>query len=222
MAMGASAVPNHVRAFDDTLEGRGREEILAEVGRYCDIHERLALIPPSAKVRGTYARSIDSALMEAGKFRRYKELFPRELGTLNWHPCGEFLQRLVVGGALLLGPERVHEGMLEIGRRNALEFARSLLGRMLMRLLSRDPKKLLMQGAAARRQTASYGTWQVTFPEECTAIVTVVEEYMYLESFGFGAAYGTFDAIGLKVEAKAELQSKFDGRHILRWDYTEG
>lgn len=215
--LGASAVSNHSRQGSDTLDGRGREEILAEAGRYCDIQERLTLVPPSAKVRGTYCRSIDSALTEAGKFKRYRELFPRELGTLNWHPCGEFLQRLVVGGALLVGAERVQEGMLEIGRRNALEFARSLLGRMLMRLLSRDPKKLLLQGVAARRQTASYGSWQVSFPEERMAIVTMVEEYMYLESFMFGAALGTFDAIGLKCEAKAELQTKFHGRHILHW-----
>jgi uncharacterized protein (TIGR02265 family) len=214
---GGSAVLNQGRATVASLEGCDREQVLAEVSHYCDIEERLTLVPPSAKVRGTYCRSIDAALTEAGKFKRYRELFPRELGTLQWHPCGEFLIRLCVGGALLLGPERVNEGMLEIGRRNALEFARSLLGRILLRLLSHDPKKLLLQGVAARRQTCSYGDWQVTFPKERTAIVTMVEEYMYLETFMLGAALGTFDAIGLKVDATAELQTKFNGRHILHW-----
>jgi uncharacterized protein (TIGR02265 family) len=215
---GGSAVLNQgPSSGSESFEGYDRERALAEVSRYCDIQERLTLMPPSAKVRGTYARSIDAALTEAGKFKRYRELFPRELGTLQWHPCSEFLVRLTVGGALLRGPEHVKEGMLEIGRRNALEFARSLLGRILLRLLSHDPKKLLLQGVAARRQTASYGDWQVTFPKERTAIVTMVEEYMYLESFMLGAALGTFDAIGLKVEATAELQTQFHGRHILEW-----
>jgi uncharacterized protein (TIGR02265 family) len=210
-------VLNQGRSAAEAFEGFDQAQALAEVSRYCDIEERLTLVPPSAKVRGTYCRSIDAALTEAGKFKRYRELFPRHLGTLQWHPCGEFLMRLAVGGALLLGPERVQEGMFEIGRRNALEFARSLLGRMLLRLLSHDPKKLLMQGIAARRQTCSYGDWQVTFPKERTAIVTMVEEYMYLETFMLGAALGTFDAIGLKVEATAELQTHFNGRHILNW-----
>jgi uncharacterized protein (TIGR02265 family) len=214
---GSSAVLDQGRPAVDLFEGYDRARALAEVSRYCDIEERLTLVPPSAKVRGTYARSIDAALIEAGQHKRYRELFPRDLGTLQWHPCGEFLVRLVVGGALLQGPERVKEGMLEIGRRNALEFARSLLGRMLLRLLSHDPKKLLLQGVAARRQTASYGDWQVTFPKERTAIVKMVEEYMYLETFMLGAALGTFDAIGLKVEASAELQTKFHGRHVLQW-----
>ena len=214
---GSSTVLDQGRPMVEPFQGYDRAQALAEVGHYCDIEERLTLVPPSAQVRGTYARSIDAALIEAGKHKRYRELFPRELGTLQWHPCGEFLVRLAVGGALLQGPERVKEGMLEIGRRNALEFARSLLGRMLLRLLSHDPKKLLLQGVAARRQTASYGDWQVTFPKERTAVVKMVEEYMYLETFMLGAALGTFDAIGLKVEATAELQTKFHGRHVLQW-----
>lgn len=211
------AVPSYGRLTPDPLEGRGQDEVLTEVSRYCDIEERLTLIPPSAKVRGVYCRSIDSALTEAGKIKRYRELFPRELGSLQWHPCGEFLKRLVVASALLVGPQRVHEGMLEIARRNALEFARSLLGRMLMRLLSRDPKKLLLQGVAGRRQTLSYGNWQVTFPEERMAVVSMVEEYLYIDSYSLGSARGTFDAIGVELDARVELNTKFDGRHILRW-----
>lgn len=201
----------------DSTDSRGLAELLSEIGRYCDVQERLLLIPPSAKLRGYYCRSIEAAVEEGGKLKRYRELFPRDLGTLQWHPAGEILKRLVVGAALLVGPERVHEGMLEMGRRNALEFARTLLGRMLMRLLSKDPKKLLLQGVAARRQTCSYGSWQITFPEERMAIMTMVEEYMYLDSWLIGAAYGTFDAIGLSLDAKCELETKFVGRHVLRW-----
>lgn len=216
---GAGSVLNHGRtAGVGSTPVSELDAIVDEVGRYCDIRERLTLIPPSAKVRGTYCRSIDAALADAGKLKRYKELFPNHLGTLNWHPTGEFLVRLTVAAALLMdSPERVNEGMLEIGRKNALAFAHSLLGRMLMRLLSHDPRKLLLQGVAARRQTCSYGTWRVTFPSEREAVVSMDEEYLYLESFMFGAALGTFDAIGLTVKATCELDTKFSGRHYLSW-----
>jgi uncharacterized protein (TIGR02265 family) len=194
-----------------------RSTVIQELTRHCDLAQRLTLVPPSAKVRGVYCRSIDAALAEAGKLEQYRRLFPRELATLTWHPMGEFLTRLASAGALLAGPELVHEGMMEIGRKNALEFARSLLGKMMVRLLSRDPKKLLLQGVAARRQTCSYGSWQVTFPEERRAIVTMVEEYLYIESFLMGAALGTFHAIGLEVEATTILDDQFHGRHVLVW-----
>jgi len=212
-----NAVPKHGQAEAEPLEGLGLREALAEVGRHCDIEERLALVPPSAKVRGIYCRSIESALKEARRLARYRELFPAELGTLPFHPCAEVMTRIVIGAALLAGPEQVHEGMIAIGRRNALEFARSLLGRMLLRLLSHDPKKLLMQGIAGRRQTCSYGQWQVSFPEERMAIVSMVEEYMYLDTYCIGSAHGTFEAIGLTVDASCELDTKFAGRHVLRW-----
>jgi uncharacterized protein (TIGR02265 family) len=219
--MSATPVPG---THSSLLEGRpmrsgGRERaaLLDEIAPYCDVAERLTLIPPSAKIRGVYCRSIDSALQEAGKLSRYREIFPRHLATLTWHPMGEFLVRLSVAGALLAGPERVHEGMLEIGRKNALEFARSLLGRMLLKLLSRDPRKLLLQGVAARRQTCSYGRWEIAFPAERQAVVTMAEEYLYIESFVMGAAQGTFDAIGLRVDATTILDDRFHGRHVLRW-----
>ena len=196
---------------------RERAELIDEVSLYCDLKERLTLVPPSAKVRGVYCRSIDAALKEAGEFERYCQLFPNNLATLTFHSMGEFLTRLSIAGALLKGPERVHEGMAEIGRRNAVEFARSLLGRVLLKLLSRDPRKLLLQGVAARRQTCSCGSWQVSFPEERKAVVTMVEEYMYLESFMLGAAEGTFEAIGLTVQATCVLDNPFCGRHVLCW-----
>ena len=222
--MSATPLPRTVSSLLDgppdatSTQSHERAAMIDEVSRHCDLRERLTLIPPSAKIRGVYCRSIDSALAEAGKLARYREIFPRDLATLTWHPMGEFLIRLTAAGALLTGPARVHEGMLEIGRRNALEFARSLLGRMILRLLSRDPRKLLLQGAAARRQTCSYGSWQIDFPDDRTAVVTMIEEYLYMESFVMGAALGTFDAVGMSVDAKTLFDAdRFHGRHVLRW-----
>jgi uncharacterized protein (TIGR02265 family) len=194
-----------------------REAAIAEVSRHCDLAERLTLIPPSAKARGLYFRSIESALSRAGRIEGYQALFPERFATVHWHPVGEFIIRLAVGAALLTEPRRVHEGMFEIGRRNAIVFSESLVGRALLRLLSREPKRLLQQAVAGRRQSLNYGRWTLSFPEERTAVMTMIEEYLYMDTFLLGAAQGTFEAVGVPVRAEAKLDDRFTGRHILTW-----
>lgn len=194
-----------------------RAALLEELCQYCDLTERLPLVPPSAKVRGLYFSNIERMLALAGRGERFEALFPKRVATVLWHPAAEFLIRLAVGGALLAGPERVHEGMFEIGRGNALAFGESLLGRTLLRLLARDPKRLLRQGIAARRQSSSFGRWELEFRDEREAVVTMAEEYLYIESFLLGAAQGTFDAIGVPVRTEVTLHDRFNGRHILHW-----
>jgi uncharacterized protein (TIGR02265 family) len=202
-------------AYDVRMDAR--QAALAEVSRYCDVIARLPLIPPSAKARGLYFRSIETTLARAGRLDRYHALFPERFAAVLWHPVGELMIRLAVAGAILTEPSRVHEGMFEIGRRNAVVFAESLIGRTLLRILSRDPKRLLQQGAAGRRQSLNYGRWTLEFPEPRTAIMMMEEEYLYIESFLLGAAQGTFDAVGVPVHAEAKLDDRFRGRHILVW-----
>lgn len=195
-----------------------RAAALAEVSRHCDVNERLTLLPPSARIRGLYFRSIETVLGRAELLERYRSLFPERFSAVRFYPIHEFLPRLVVAGALLKEPARVHEGMFEIGRDNAVAFSESLLGRTLLRLLSRDPKKLLAQGLAAHRQSITAGgRWRLTFPEERRAVMTMEEEYLYIESYLLGAAQGTFDAIGMAVRTEVVLEDRFTGRHILQW-----
>jgi uncharacterized protein (TIGR02265 family) len=193
------------------------EQALDRVSAHCDLRERLSLIPPSAKMRGMYFRSIEAPLMQAGKIEPYRALFPDRVPAIKWLPATEFLTRLAIGASLLTSPEGVHEGMYEIGRRNAASVSESLLGRTLIRLLSRDPRKVLQQGIAARRQSTSFGTWTLSFPSARSAVMTFREEYMYIESYGLGAAYGTFEAIDVPMKAEVELDNRFEGRHVLTW-----
>jgi uncharacterized protein (TIGR02265 family) len=199
------------------MQAGHRNEVIAEVSRHCDLAERLALVPPSAKVRGLYFRSIEDALAAAGHRERFDALFPERFAAVLWHPAAEFLPRLAVGGALLSGPSRVHEGMFEIGRGNALAFAESLVGRMLLRILDRDPRRLLQQAIAGRRQSYSFGRWDLELVGEREAIVTMAEEYLYIDSYLKGAAQGTFDAVGVPVRIQVLLHDRFNGQHILRW-----
>jgi uncharacterized protein (TIGR02265 family) len=190
---------------------------LQEASRHCDIVQRLATAPPSAKVRGLYMRSVESVLEGGGVVQKYRRIFPERVSSVRWYPLGELLKRVVVGGSLLAGPDRVHEGMFEIGWRNAAAVGQSLIGRAMLHVLSRDPRRLLQQGMAARRQTHSFGSWTLRFPEVRGAVVEMVDEYLYLESYLAGAAHGTFDAIGLKVKVEVVMATPYAGRHLLSW-----
>jgi uncharacterized protein (TIGR02265 family) len=199
------------------MESTKRGALIDDLCRQSDLAERLPLVPPSAKVRGLYFGSIERVVTAAGKGEPYAALFPKRFATVLWHPATDFLVQLVVAGALIAGPERVHQGMFEVGRGNAVAFGESLLGRTLLRLLSHDPKRLLRQGAAARRQSCSFGQWDLEFRTDREAVMTMGEEYFYIESFLLGAAQGTFDAIDVPVRTEVVMRDRFNGQHILRW-----
>jgi uncharacterized protein (TIGR02265 family) len=194
-----------------------RVDIIRDLCRCSDLAERLPLVPPSGKVRGVYLMGIERALAKAGSLDGFKALFPERPSALTWYPTSEFLVRLTVAGAQLAGPERVHQGMFQIGLGNSVAFAESLLGRVLIRLLDRDPRRLLKQGLVGRRQGFTLGHWELELPSERQAVVTMTEEYPYIESYLLGAAQGTFDAIGVPVRTEVVLQNRFNGKHVLRW-----
>ncbi len=191
--------------------------LLEQVEAHCDLRQRLAFVPSTARLRGVYFRSIDFVLGEAGLLDRYRELFPTRQAAVLWCPTSEFLLQLAVAGALLTEPARVREGMFEIGRANARVFTDSLLGKVLVRSLSRDPQTLLRQGLIGHRQGTNTSSWHLTFPSERSAILEMIDEYLYIDSYLVGAAHGTFEAIGMQVELEVQMDGPYHGRHILRW-----
>ena len=203
-----------MQTIDRTKTARER---IRDLCRHSDLSERLVLVPPSVKVRGVYFRTIERVLADAGRREAYDDLFPQHFSAVLWHPAADFLVQLVSAGALLLDPARVYEGMFEIGRRNAAMFAESLLGRTLLRLLDRDPKRLLQQAIAGARQSCTHSRWKLDFPDERTAVVTMHEEYLYMDSWLLGAARGTFEAVGASVRTEVLPRDKFSGQHIHRW-----
>ncbi len=190
---------------------------IAELTAHCDLEERLVSVPPSAMVRGLYFKNTVRVLSEAGKLDEYNDLFQDDYSSVRWYPTSDFLIRLAVGGALLASPEEIHAGMQEIGRRNAVAFAESLIGRTMLRLLSKDPHKLLKQACAGRRQSYRYGRWEADVTGERQGVMRMYEEYIWMESNLLGAALGTFQSIGLSPKVEYELVSPFEGRHFVSW-----
>jgi uncharacterized protein (TIGR02265 family) len=201
--------------YDSLVEDRDR--LLDEISQHCDLRERLAMIPPSAKWRGVYFNTVSGVLERAGKLAEYQRLMPETYSALRLYPTGELLQHVAVGGALLRSPAEVHAGMYEIGRDNAVYFSSSLLGRTMLRLLSKDPYRLLQQAVAGRRQSATYGRWRLERTGETSALMHFEQEYAWIESYMLGAGAGTFESTGVEGTFQVELDTPYDGRHIIRW-----
>ncbi len=194
------------------------ERALDLVGAYCDLEQRLKDIPPSAQARGIWVRTFENALaVRPGATDRYLTIFGAPASPLGWHSMGDVVARIAVAGALYTSPSDMKEGMRELGRAQSVQFAESLLGRTLIRLLSPDPVRVLQQGAAARRQTCNYGHWEYDFSTPRCAVITHRDEYGWLDSQVLGSAEGTFEAIRVPATFDLVLSDAYNGVTTITW-----
>ncbi|MGC4092551.1 MAG: TIGR02265 family protein [Polyangiaceae bacterium] len=188
------------------------------VGPCCDIEERLRDVPPSARVRGLYFRSVLNVLRDLNRFDAYERYFPNEKwSSLALYPLGDYLLRLAVAGAVVASPENLHHGVQQITRRNATAFATSLLGKVLVRILARDPVRLTEQGLAARRQSTTYGEWELVRKGPREIEMVYHAEYMWIESAIAGAALGSFESCQTTPRIETLLRDKYNGSTVVRW-----
>jgi uncharacterized protein (TIGR02265 family) len=185
---------------------------------YCDIADRLEAVPPSARVRGLYLKSLEGVVQRAGKSDLYQRHFAGERWSpVRMYPLRDYMTRLAMAGASLRGVENVHAGMHDIWRTNATTFATSLLGRAMLRLLSNDPVRLTEQGLAARRQTYQYGHWSIVRHGTHSIEMVYREEYIWIESAIAGGAVGAFESCGIQARFETKLINRFDGSTLISW-----
>jgi uncharacterized protein (TIGR02265 family) len=188
------------------------------VAPHCDIVERLALVPPTARLRGLLFRAIETQVERRGRLDRYRAFFPHDrYSSIPFYSLSEYIHRIAVAGALVASPRTVHEGMYDLSRGNAVAFAESLIGRALIRLLARDPVRLTEQGLAAQRQMASYGRWAIVRRGERVLEMQYQDEYVWIESVMAGSAAGTFESCGIRADLETTLSGRFSGATIVRW-----
>jgi uncharacterized protein (TIGR02265 family) len=194
------------------------QRALEYVAPYCDIKTRLAAVPLEARVRGVAFRSIQAALEEADKLTDYVARFGAlRYESLAVYPLAEYLLRLASAGAFLHSPQDLYLGMAEITRRNAREMTQSLLGQTLIHALASDPKTLVEQGLAMRRQIFDYGHWQLVHHAPRQIEVRYVDEYVWIEQAVTWAALGTFDACRIKPRITTRLETPYCGSHLIDW-----
>jgi uncharacterized protein (TIGR02265 family) len=191
---------------------------IALVAPHCDIEERLSLVPPSAASRGLYFNAIEKQVAARGLLGHYREYFPSDrFGSLSYYPMSKYLVRIACAGALVASPDRVHEGMLLIGRGNAKAFIETVLGKLMLRVLSGDPIRLMEQAMAGRRQSTNYGRWELTVRSQQRVEISYQAEYAWIESAVAGAGLGTFEACGLTVRMENRLIDRFNGSTFYEW-----
>src|SRR5580658_2796387 len=187
------------------------------VAPHSDNVERLSVVPPSARVRGVWLKNIESQVERLGRTTEYREYFPNDnYSSLSFYPIEDLLIRTACAGALVTSPEQVHQGMFLLGKGNAESFMASLLGRMMLRVFSRDPVRLLEQGLAARRQSFSYGPWEMRRHSDREVEMIYDNEYWWIESAVTGAARGTFEACKIEAQIETKLIDRFNGSTFFR------
>jgi len=205
-------------ATDSPSRPRPLERAIEVVAPHCDIVERLQVVPPSARVRGLYLRSLETVTQRAGRGALYRQYFGGERWSpVRMYPLRDYMIRLALAGASLRSPVRVHDGMHDIWRTNATTFASSLLGRTLLRILSNDPVRLTEQGLAARRQTYQYGHWEIVHHAPRAIEMVYREEYLWIQSAIAGGAVGAFEACGIAAQLDTKLVDRFDGSTTITW-----
>lgn len=200
------------------LEGRCSQSTIDLIAPHCDVIERLQDVPPSANVRGYYFQSMLNVLERLDKlslFASYVPPVPRS--SVKFYPLSHYLFELAVAGACVAEPAQLHDGIREITRQNATAFKSSLLGRVLMPVLRSDPVRLTEQGAAARRQTTTYGHWQIKRHGPRELEVVYHTEYMWIESAVAGAAAGAFEACGVQAHLTTSVESRYEGSTHITW-----
>lgn len=194
------------------------QRALELVGPFCDLQARLERVPPSARVRGLSLQAIERALLSRGRLGPYRDFFrDRSWSPIQMAPLSDYLVRLAVAGAILRSPERLAEGMRDIGRVSATCLGSSALGRSFLRLPSRDPVRLLEQTLAARRQTFQYGQWEMVHNRRRSLELIYREEYVWIESAVAGGVVGALESGKLEVNSETRQVGWFEGSTRVTW-----
>lgn len=195
-----------------------RQRIVELVGPHCDIVKRLADVPATARVRGVYFRSALEEITRRGLRSAFETVVHEtDRSIFTMYPATDYLLWLAWAGALVASPPAVHAGMRELSRGNAVYYGQSLLGRSLLRSLSRDPIRLLHQAVQSKRAVSNYGRWTLVEEGKHHAVVRMEEEVVWIESALLGAALGALECCGIQPTAEARLRDPYNGDLIFRW-----
>lgn len=185
---------------------------------HCDIATRLNAVPSSARVRGIYFRSALEEVTRRGLRSAFETVIHEtERSAFMLYPLTDFLLWIAWAGSLIASPPAVHVGMRELFRGNAIYFGQSLLGRSLLRLISRDPVKQMHQAVQSKRAVSNYGRWFIVDESARHIVIRHEAEYVWIESALLGGALGGFESCGISPSVDVKLTDPYGGDLIFRW-----
>lgn len=185
---------------------------------HCDIATRLNAVPSSARVRGIYFRSALEEVTRRGLRSAFETVIHEtERSAFMLYPLTDFLLWIAWAGSLIASPPAVQVGMRELFRGNAVYFGQSLLGRSLLRLISRDPVKQMHQAVQSKRAVSNYGRWFIVDESARHIVIRHEAEYVWIESALLGGALGGFESCGISPSVDVKLTDPYNGDLIFRW-----
>lgn len=195
-----------------------RQRIAELLAPHCDIAPRLAAVPPTACVRGLYFRAALDEITRRGQRAAFETIIhDTERSAFMLYPLTDYLVWIAWAGSLIATPTDVHVGMRELFRGNAVYFGQSLLGRSLLRLISRDPIRQMHQAIQSKRAITNYGRWSIIDEGPRHVTVRHDDEYVWIESALLGGALGGFESCGLSPTVEVSLRDPYHGDIAFRW-----
>lgn len=197
--------------------------IFAAASRHCDVVERLSQVTEAQQVRGVWFAMLHDEVQRRGP--TLGQAFEAEVGrtehvTFRMYPVADYLRHLVVAGALVASPERVHEGMQDLHRQSVRYFARSVVGRAFVSLIrfAQTPLGLFQQVSRSRSHIATYGRWIIEPEASRRARIQILDEPVYVESAQVGGILSVCDMCGVegRIE-RVEMRSAWSGVVDVSW-----
>jgi uncharacterized protein (TIGR02265 family) len=186
---------------------------------HIDVVDRLAKIRPDQLARGVWFKMLRDEVARRGHAHAYdREAGPHDAITFKMYPLDDYLRRLVIAGALIASPARVHDGMRDLHRESVRYFTKSILGRLIISVMRPTPHELLKQIERSRPHVASYGTFRYEYRGPRSAAMHLSDEPVYIESAQLGSMLSALDACGIvAAETSVTVHSFSSGTIVAEW-----
>lgn len=195
-----------------------KQRIVELLAPHCDITTRLKQVPATARMRGLYFRATLDELGRRGLRSAFETVIHEtERSAFMLYPLTDYILWVAYAGSLITSPARVHTGMYELARSHSLYFGQSLLGRSLLRLISRDPIRQMHQAVQSKRAVSNYGRWFIADEGPRHIVFRLEDEYVWIESSLLGGAVGGLESCGVNPTVEVQLRDPFNGDLSFKW-----
>jgi uncharacterized protein (TIGR02265 family) len=191
--------------------------VTLDLTRTLDLEQRLKDVPPTAAVRGIFARLLEDSLARRGlsgavDLRAIVGERPR---SYRLYSARKLLVAYATAGALLhSSPE---EGVRIIFSEISAPFANSWYGQAFRRFLRIDPLSGLEWLDRTHDSIVNFGTWRAQSLGPGRAILHMIDEYFWIDHAHRGGCEGMLKACGVEGEVRVELDTPYCGRLDVRW-----
>lgn len=184
---------------------------------HTDLKWRLANIPADATCRGAFFNMLDD---RAGTLSRetqaeYRSFFRiHRFSAFRMYPVRDYVTRIVVLSQIHYGADAIHRGIRELQSGAFDAWAKTLLGRAALAVVSPElPSMLRMLARAYASQTVvSHSRLTLVSADDREIVLRLENEHLYIEHAMVGALEGLARVCGVP-DAKLEVQldEPFDG-----------